>query len=83
MRLCSTSSEEFLGVDIAVAAGKASITASARSVMKDEVQPKAGTRPQFSMPDSRANSLYSMSISSRVSMCSLIKLWENNEHEKF
>jgi hypothetical protein len=42
--------------------------------MKDEVHPRAGTLPQFSMPDSRASSLYSMSISSKVSMCSLTKL---------
>jgi hypothetical protein len=31
------------------------------------------------MPDSRANSLYSMSISSRVSMCSLTKLGKKEE----
>lgn len=59
---------------MAVADGRASITASARSVIKEEVQPRAGTRPQFSIPDSRARCLYSMSISSRVSMCSLTKL---------
>lgn len=61
-------------VDMDIAEGRASMTASARSVMKDEVHPKAGTLPQFSMPDSRANSLYSISISSSVSMCSLTKL---------
>uniref|UniRef100_A0A0A9ER86 Uncharacterized protein n=1 Tax=Arundo donax TaxID=35708 RepID=A0A0A9ER86_ARUDO len=37
-------------------------------------QPNAGTRPQCLMPDSKANSLYSTSISSKVSMCSLTKL---------
>lgn len=61
-------------VDIVVADGRASITASAKSLMKEEVQPRAGTRPQFSIPDSRAKCLYSISISSRVSMCSLTKL---------
>ena len=42
--------------------------------MKEGVTPRAGTRAQFLMPDSIANSLYSMSISSRVSICSLTKL---------
>jgi len=67
-------SEVLAGAFIAAADGRASITASARSVMKEGVRPRAGTRAQFLMPDSRANSLYSMSISSRVSMCSLTKL---------
>ncbi|GER33903.1 trophoblast glycoprotein, partial [Striga asiatica] len=52
-------------VDIASAEGTASIIASARSEMKDDVQFRAGTRPQLTIPDLRANSLYSMSISSR------------------
>ncbi|KAL3818969.1 hypothetical protein ACJIZ3_004874 [Penstemon smallii] len=70
----SASSDVVSEVDIAIAEGKASITASARSVINDGVQFRAGTRPQLTMPDSRANSLYSISISSRVSMCSLTKL---------
>lgn len=74
---------EVLCVVMAFAAGRASITASARSVMKEEVQPRAGTRPQFSIPDSRARCLYSMSISSSVSMCSLTKLeFEKNWSSK-
>lgn len=61
-------------VIMAEAEGRASMIASARSEMKEEVQPRAGTLPQFSMPDCRAKCLYSMSISSRVSICSLTKL---------
>ncbi|BAT79147.1 hypothetical protein VIGAN_02196900, partial [Vigna angularis var. angularis] len=53
--------------------GRLSMTASAKSEMKVGSHPRAGTRPQFCIPDSRANSLYSTSISSRVSMCSLTK----------
>lgn len=64
----------FLARAIAEAVGSASMTRLAKSEMKVLVQFRAGTRPQFSMPDSRASSLYSMSISSRVSMCSLTKL---------
>lgn len=60
--------------DNAVADGRASITASARSEMNEDLQLRAGTRPQFSIPDSSAKCLYSMSISSSVSMCSLTKL---------
>lgn len=70
----SAASGVLVEVEMAVADGRASITASARSVMKEEVHPRAGTRPQFSIPDSRARFLYSTSISSRVSMCSLTKL---------
>ncbi|RDX62891.1 hypothetical protein CR513_58735, partial [Mucuna pruriens] len=66
--------EVLVGAHIGVADGRASITASAKSVMKEGVTPRAGTRAQFLTPDSRANSLYSMSISSRVSICSLTKL---------
>ena len=47
-----------------------SITASAKSSMNVGSVSSAGTRPHFSTPLSSANSLYSMSISSRVSMCS-------------
>jgi hypothetical protein len=54
--------------------GRLSITASAKSEMKEGSHPRAGTRPHFSIPDSRANSLYSTSISSSVSICSLTKL---------
>lgn len=70
----SASLDVELEVDIAVAEGNTSVTASARSLMKDEVQLRAGTRPQLTMPDSCANSLYSISISSSVSICSLTKL---------
>ena len=59
---------------IAPTYGKASITASARSLMKSSSQPRAGTRPQFFIPDSKASSRYSTSISSSVSICSLTKL---------
>jgi len=61
-------------VEMALAEGRVSITASARSVMEDEVQPRAGTQLQLTIPDSRANSLYSISISSSVYMCSLSQL---------
>lgn len=61
-------------LDIVIAEGKASTTASARSLMNEGVQLRAGTLPQFEIPESRARSLYSMSISSRVSICSLTKL---------
>ena len=54
--------------------GSASITASAKSDMKAGSEPNAGTLPQFLIPDSSANSLYSISISSSVSICSLTKL---------
>lgn len=70
----SSSSLEVVVNVVWEAEGKASITASARSVIKEVVQFRAGTRPQFFMPDSRAKCLYSMSISSSVSMCSLTKL---------
>ncbi|MBA0835814.1 hypothetical protein Goarm_008070 [Gossypium armourianum] len=48
-----------LKIDRLFADGRASTTASARSVMNEEVQPRAGTRPQFSIPDLRAKSFYS------------------------
>ena len=54
--------------------GRLSITASAKSEMKVGSQPSAGTRPHFFIPDFKANSLYSTSISSNVSICSLTKL---------
>lgn len=60
---------------IAPTYGRLSITASAKSEMKVASHPSAGTRPQISIPDFIANSLYSTSISSRVSICSLTKLW--------
>lgn len=74
--MSESESSAFL-VTIADAEGRASTTASARSEMNDEVHPRAGTLPQFSMPDSKAKCLYSMSISSKVSMCSLTKLIYN------
>lgn len=40
----SASSEVLLVVEMALAEGRVSTTASARSVMKDEMQPRAGTR---------------------------------------
>ena len=43
------------------------------SLMKVWSVLRAGQRLQFSMPDSSASSRYSMSISSRVSMCSETK----------
>ena len=58
------------------AVGRASITASARSAMKAESQPRVGTLAQFLIPELRASSRYSMSISSNVSICSLTKLQE-------
>ncbi|KAF9617431.1 hypothetical protein IFM89_036392 [Coptis chinensis] len=60
--------------EMTIARDIASITTSARSRMKEEVHPSVGTWLQLSMPDPRANSLYSMSISSRFTMCSLTKL---------
>jgi hypothetical protein len=59
---------------IAPTYGRLSITASAKSEMNVGSHPSAGTRPHFSIPDLRANSLYSTSISSKVSICSLTKL---------
>mmetsp|Transcript_13253 Transcript_13253/g.41504 ORF Transcript_13253/g.41504 Transcript_13253/m.41504 type:complete len:225 (-) Transcript_13253:824-1498(-) len=50
--------------------GSASSTASAMSPMKPSFSPSAGTRPHSLTPLSSASSLYSMSISSSVSMCS-------------
>lgn len=70
----SDSLEVSLKIDWVFADGRASTTTSARSVMNEEVQPRAGSQPQFSIPDLRAKSLYPMSISSRVSMSSLTKL---------
>ena len=49
---------------------KDSTTASARSSMNTGLVSSAGTRPHCSTPLSSASSLYSMSISSSVSMCS-------------
>lgn len=43
----SSSLEMFLEEDIAVAESKASSTTSARSVMKEDMQLRAGTCPQF------------------------------------
>lgn len=60
---------------IAPTYGRLSITASAKSEIKVGSQPSAGTLPHFCMPDFRASSLYSTSISSNVSICSLTKLW--------
>ena len=70
----SSASVELVWGANAVADGRASITASAKSEMNEELQLRAGTRPQFWIPDSSAKCLYSISISSRVSMCSLTKL---------
>jgi len=67
-----------LDTAIAPTYGRASMTASAKSAIKVGSHPKAGTRPQFLIPDSSASCLYSMSISSKVSMCSLTKLWSHN-----
>ena len=49
---------------------KDSTTAFARSSMNTGLVSSAGTRPHCSTPLSSASSLYSMSISSSVSMCS-------------
>lgn len=68
---------------IAPTYGRLSITASAKSEMKVDSHPSAGTRPHFSIPDFRANSLYSTSISSNVSICSLTKLNQLKMQIKF
>ncbi|RDX76369.1 hypothetical protein CR513_43648, partial [Mucuna pruriens] len=47
--------------------GRLSMTASAKSEMKVGSHPRAGTRPHFSMPDSRANSL-SLYMSSKAAV---------------
>ena len=71
----SVSLESLLVLEVAEAEGSDSITASARSEIR-----KMCT--QFSMPGRKANSLFSMSISSRVSMCSLTQLkWEAMIHK--
>ncbi|GAA0187007.1 hypothetical protein LIER_34295 [Lithospermum erythrorhizon] len=54
----SFSSPDVLVEDIDTAEGRASITTYARSVINEEVQFRAATRPQFSMPDSIQIILY-------------------------
>lgn len=75
LHLVSTCRASRFETAIAPTYGRLSITASAKSEMKVGSHPRAGTRPHFSIPELKANSLYSTSISSRVSICSLTKLW--------